>query len=417
MSVRISLGDVLLGIETGKSFQTAEVQARPDELGVLKVSAVSWSKFSPDEAKALKGDYVPAESHRIKQNDLLISRANTRELVGAVVLVERDYPKRLLSDKTLRLVIDKAKASKDFLLFALRAPAAREHIELFATGTSDSMRNISQEVIKSIPLALPAPPEQRRIATRLKAQLAEVETARQAAQAQVRDADALRAAVYRDAFRHVVPVAVPPDFGNPPSDWHWYKLANIARLESGHTPSRSRPDWWGGEVSWISLTEIRALDGQWVESTQLRTNPAGIANSSARILPRGTVCYSRTASVGFAAIMAVPMATSQDFANWVCGDALDPEFLMHALIRSRQELRELATGATHKTIYMPTLESFHLCAPGIAEQRRIAARLKAQLAEADAIHQAAAAQLAEIERLPQRLLAQAFAPATQGDVA
>ena len=107
--------------------------------------------------------------------------------------------------------------------------------------------------------------------------------------------------------------------------------------------------------------------------------------------------------------MGQPMATSQDFANWVCGDELEPEFLMLALIRSRKELRDMATGATHKTIYMPQLESFHLCAPGIDEQRGIARRLQAQLAEAAHIHAAAAAQLAEIERLPQRLLAQAFA--------
>lgn len=208
-----------------------------------------------------------------------------------------------------------------------------------------------------------------------------------------------------------------------PTGWKWSKLTDIARLESGHTPSRSRPDWWSGDVSWISLTEIRALDGQWVESTQLRTNEAGIANSAARILPRGTVCLSRTASVGFVVIMAVPMATSQDFANWVCGEELDPEYLMYALICSRRELREMATGATHKTIYMPALESFHLCVPddtgltSVCKQRQIATNLKAQLAEATAIHQAAVAQLAEIERLPQRLLAQAFAPSpTQGDV-
>lgn len=119
-------------------------------------------------------------------------------------------------------------------------------------------------------------------------------------------------------------------------------------------------------------------------STQLRTNELGIANSAARILPRGTVCFSRTASVGFVTIMASPMATSQDFANWVCGNELDPESLMYALICSRQQLRDLATGATH------------------------VARLKSQLAEADAIAQAAAAQLKEIEGLPQKLLAQAF---------
>jgi type I restriction enzyme S subunit len=106
------------------------------------------------------------------------------------------------------------------------------------------------------------------------------------------------------------PIAIPPDLPPPPIGWRWYKLTDIARLESGHTPSRLRPDWWGGDVSWISLTEVRALDSTWVESTQLRTNEHGIANSAARILPRGTVCFSRTASVGFVTIMAAPMATS-----------------------------------------------------------------------------------------------------------
>lgn len=205
------------------------------------------------------------------------------------------------------------------------------------------------------------------------------------------------------------PIAIPPDLPSPPSGWQWYKLTDIARLESGHTPSRSRPDWWRGDVSWISLTEIRALDGTWVERTQLRTNEHGIANSSARILPHGTVCFSRTASVGFVTVMAAPMATSQDFANWVCGDKLDPDFLMYALICSRRELRELATGATHKTIYMPTLEAFHLCAPSIEEQGQIAASLKAQLAEVETARQAARAQVRDAELLRQRLLRQAFA--------
>lgn len=205
------------------------------------------------------------------------------------------------------------------------------------------------------------------------------------------------------------PIALPPDLPEPAPGWRWLKLSRVARLESGHTPSRTRPDWWGGDVSWLSLTEIRALDGQWVRSTQLRTNEQGIANSAARILPRGTVCLSRTASVGFVAIMAEPMATSQDFANWVCGGEVDPEYLMHALICSRARLRELATGATHKTIYMPTLEALCLCAPGIDEQRRISAHLRATLAESEVARRAAQAQARDIAFVRGRVLRDIFA--------
>lgn len=273
---------------------------------------------------------------------------------------------------------------------------------------------LNRDDVYALRVATPNLTEQRRIAARLNAQLAAVEQARQAAQAQLVETDALQLAIYHDAFAAIVPVAVPPTFEPAPAGWHWTKLGDIAQLESGHTPSRSRPDWWGGDISWLSLTEIRALDGRWVDETQIRTNAAGIANSSARILPLGTVCFSRTASVGFVAIIGQPMATSQDFANWVCGDELEPEFLMHALIRSRQELRAIATGATHHTIYMPALASFHLCLPGRPTQQRIVASLKQQLAAIHQMRAAAQTRLAEIKALPARLLAQAFNSTDEG---
>lgn len=274
-----------------------------------------------------------------------------------------------------------------------------------AGGTRQAL---TKEMIEAFEIPFRPLSEQRRIAAHVNTQLAFVEVARATGDARARDVEALRAAIYRDAFRHIAPVGGPPGLENTPDGWRWLKLADVARLESGHTPSRSRPDWWDGDVSWISLTEIRALDGRWVEKTELTTNEAGIANSAARILPRGTVCFSRTASVGFVAIMAKPMATSQDFANWVCGDQLDPEFLMYALIGSRAKLRALATGATHKTIYMPTLEAFHICMPDRAEQEAIVRRLKNQLTAIDELRWAAQAQLKDIELLPGRLLAQAF---------
>jgi type I restriction enzyme, S subunit len=196
---KTALGDVLLDIVSGKSFQTSERLARPDEMGVLKVSAVTWSAFRPNEAKAVSG-YTPEDHHRVQSGDLLMTRANTRELVGAVVLVDKDFPNRLLSDKTLRLVVDLGQADKEYLLYALRSAVAREHIEHFATGTSDSMRNISQGVISSIPIALPNLESQRRIAAELRAQLAAVEEARHAAEAQLRGVELLPSRLLAQAF-------------------------------------------------------------------------------------------------------------------------------------------------------------------------------------------------------------------------
>jgi len=166
---RIVLGDVLHGIEAGKSFQTTDRRAGAEELGVLKVSAVSWERFMPDEAKAVASDYAPDERHRVRKGDLIISRANTLELVGAVVRVEDDFPLRLLSDKTLRLLIDEKRVLPDYILAILKWPEARAHIEGNATGTSDSMRNISQQTINSIPIPWIPLQEQEVVIAKVKA--------------------------------------------------------------------------------------------------------------------------------------------------------------------------------------------------------------------------------------------------------
>jgi len=103
------------------------------------------------------------------------------------------------------------------------------------------------------------------------------------------------------------------------------------------------------------------------------------------------------------------MATSQDFANWVCGDDLDPEFLMYALIWSREYLRSIASGATHKTIYMPQLESFHICTPDRPMQEQIVSELKGRLVEVQAARQAAVNQLRYAAALKSRALESIFA--------
>jgi type I restriction enzyme S subunit len=185
-------------------------------------------------------------------------------------------------------------------------------------------------------------------------------------------------------------------------------LTDLARLESGHTPSRSRPDWWGGDIPWIALPDIRALDGKVAMTTVENTNADGIANSAARVLPAGTVVLSRTASVGFVTIMGRPMATSQDFFDWVCGPDLDPWFLMYLFQASRDYFRSLSSGATHKTVYFPTAEALHVCVPPIAGQRCIAAALQDQMAAAERARVAAQEQLKAIEALPGVLLGRAF---------
>lgn len=162
-----------------------------------------------------------------------------------------------------------------------------------------------------------------------------------------------------------------------PEGWQWVKLTDVARLESGHTPSRRMPEYWEGDIPWIGIKDAADHHGRYVYNTVQHVSQAGIDNSAARLLPTGTVCLSRTASIGYATIMGRSMATSQDFANWVCSDALNPYFLLQVLLAEKESLFQFAYGTTHQTIYFPELKAFHICLPPRPEQDRIVEMLSA----------------------------------------
>jgi type I restriction enzyme, S subunit len=123
--------------------------------------------------------------------------------------------------------------------------------------------------------------------------------------------------------------------GSIPRHWEVARLKQICRLESGHTPSRKVADYWVDcTVPWFTLADVHQVRGDKVErvrETSERVSELGLANSSARKLPKGTVFLSRTASVGFSGIMDCDMATSQDFACWIPGDRITSEYLLYVL--------------------------------------------------------------------------------------
>jgi len=185
--------------------------------------------------------------------------------------------------------------------------------------------------------------------------------------------------------RNATEAVIPGDFclsvGLPdrkaPSGWSWRPLTAIARLESGHTPSRKHPEYWGGDVPWIGIRDATSNHGRVICETSEYTNSLGIANLSARLLPADTVCLSRTASVGYVVVMGRPMATSQDFVNWVCSSELNPHFLKYVLLAETRALQMFAVGSVHPTIYYPEVKALHICTPNRAEQDRIVSVLKA----------------------------------------
>lgn len=265
---------------------------------------------------------------------------------------------------------------------------------LAAKAKGATFKQVNREDISELRINLPPVPEQRRIA-----QILDTADALRAKRRVALDQlDALTQTIFMDMFAR--------GFDGPaidltekrldlPEGWSWELLTDVARLATGHTPDRERSDYWNGQIPWISLTDIRELDGTVAERTTQYVTADGIENSSAVLLPPGTVCFSRTASVGFVTVMGREMATSQDFVNWVCGPKLDPTYLMWALLGSRRRLQAISSGSTHKTIYVRVVEQFRGLIPPIELQREFARRV----ATLDGIKAQSRASLAELVAL------------------
>jgi type I restriction enzyme S subunit len=156
--------------EQGWSPQCDQRPAGADEWGVLKVGCVNGGVFRCDENKSLPEALEPRREYRVRPGDLLISRANTRELVGSAAVVLGEYPKLLLCDKLYRLRF-LPRIEPRFISHYLGTSLVRKQIELEASGASDSMQNIGQSTIKQLPTPTPPLDEAKEIVRILESRL------------------------------------------------------------------------------------------------------------------------------------------------------------------------------------------------------------------------------------------------------
>ncbi|EKT1267046.1 restriction endonuclease subunit S [Salmonella enterica] len=157
------LGELALKSEAGWSPQCENTPRSGEQWGVLKISAVTWGEYQPEENKALPAHLSPREEYEVKENDFLISRANTAELVARSVVVPENTPNNLmLSDKIIRFEFSSF-VSAHYISIVNNSLFSREYYKEVAGGTSSSMKNVSRNQVSELIIGLPGYNEQLKI--------------------------------------------------------------------------------------------------------------------------------------------------------------------------------------------------------------------------------------------------------------
>jgi type I restriction enzyme S subunit len=284
-----------------------------------------------------------------------------------------------------------AKITSNFLYYLFFSSEFR-HLGKGSMHGTGGLKRVPDDFVKNYQLHLPPVSEQTEISEFLDRQTNKID---QIIQKQERLIELLvekRQAVISQAVTKGLDPTVPMKdsgitwIGWISRGWNIIPLRLVARLESGHTPSRQHPEFWANcTIPWFTLADVWQLrEGRtYVNETSECVSELGLANSSARLLPSGTVILSRTASVGFSGILGCEMATTQDFANWICGPRLRPKFLHYLFLAMRSEFNKLKYGSTHSTIYMPDINAFRIPLPPIEEQEDVVSYLDEQISKID----------------------------------
>ncbi len=156
-------------------------------------------------------------------------------------------------------------------------------------------------------------------------------------------------------------------------DWPMVELDRAAEIRGGATPRRDKPDYWGGEVPWLTPTDLPGVGTGVTDvvATKDTITEAGLTSCSASLLPPGTVLFSSRASIGKVGIAAIPLTTNQGFANLYPRPGVESRYLAWCLLFNSDRIAALAGSTTFKEVPKSALKRFRIPLPPPSEQRRI----------------------------------------------
>lgn len=325
-----------------------------------------------DVAVSLDG----APKKLVREGDLVINSRSDRK--GSSGLSPRDG-----SVSVINTVLHPVGVDPRYAHHLLRSAAFQEEFYRFGSGIVADLWTTRWTAMKSITMPVPPVAEQRLIADYLDRETAEID-------AFLDDQKLLIELLRERRLAQLAREVSGSDSGLAKHDVPWapglktlfptVNIRRVAEMRTGHTPNRNKPEYWlETHIPWFTLADVWQIraGGKFLGETTERISSLGLANSAAELLPAGTVVLSRTASVGFTGIMPHPMATSQDYWNWVCGPDILPEYLWFQFRAMRPEFDRIKSGSTHKTIYKADAAAITLVLPPLEDQQEIVQRLTA----------------------------------------
>lgn len=153
------------------------------------------------------------------------------------------------------------------------------------------------------------------------------------------------------------------------------KIGDVCTVVSGSTPKSTVPEFWNGNIKWITPAEL-SDDSYIINDSKRHITDIGFAKTGLKLFPEGTVILSSRAPIGKTAIAGCEMCCNQGFKNLICGEKIDSKYLYFFLSSKTDYLNSLGRGATFKELSKTIVENIKIPLPDLSEQVAIATRLE-----------------------------------------
>lgn len=181
---------------------------------------------------------------------------------------------------------------------------------------------------------------------------------------------------------------------NVPGSWPHAKIENVCRVVSGSTPISHVDEYWGGDITWITPTDLGKLSRCEICFSSRSITKAGYESCATEFVPAGSVILSSRAPIGHLGIATIPLCINQGCKAFVPGSEVESRFLYYALKHLMPDIKRLGSGATFAEVSKSQLERFVIPVPSRVQQKQIADILDEQM---KAVEQARAAAEAQLE--------------------
>ena len=381
-------------------FYSGLVNKRGDDFNVEETDKFAYyipftnifNNVEIDVTQLRKVKVNPVEAqNEAKENDIffLMSSEDTEGIGKTAVLREliAEYKPLYLNSFCKGLRITSNEVDAIFLNYFMSSDAGNTYCRLQANGFIRI--NLRLTKLVDCPVLLPPLSEQRAIADWLDAKCADIDAAIELQQRMIDKLKAYKTAVIHQAVMKGLDKNTKLKdsgvqwIGEVPEHWEVCKIKNKFMIISGGTPKSDVESYWNGDVVWVTPADYNTEDKVIVKGKRNITKE-GLKNSSATILPKNSIIFSKRAPIGLVAINAVPLATNQGCLGCIPKLNVDTIYSYFLLSSFQKQFELLGSGTTFKEISLSSFSSFVIPLPPLAEQRAIADWLDAKCADIDA---------------------------------